>query len=317
MCDLSHPDTISQEQMIEMDKQMLEIINTDPNYKVDQIKIYPCVVTPHTTIKTWYDEGKYKPYGETIKVDKDIWRKMTEKEKLAHRLSNPLYSMILEYYSKIHPSIRVNRIIRDIPTNEICGGTTQTGMRSEIDRDMELLGLKSGDIRYREAGSYRHQNKSKTNTEPILKELVFESSGGTEYFLSWESNDTNPILYSFLRLRLSANSGRTQTGRVIFPELVDCAMIRELHTYGKVQPCKENQSYYKNNSILLDETNDSKTQHKGFGKKLLARAEEIAISNGYNKIAVIAGVGVREYYRNNGYNIDSVSFFYMKLYNFI
>lgn len=306
MCDLPHPDTISQEQMIEMDKQMLEIINTDPNYKVDQIKIYPCVVTPHTTIKTWYDEGKYKPYGETIKVDKDIWRKMTEKEKLAHRLSNPLYSMILEYYSKIHPSIRVNRIIRDIPTNEICGGTTQTGMRSEIDRDMELLGLKSGDIRYREAGSYRHQNKSKTNTEPILKELVFESSGGTEYFLSWESNDTNPILYSFLRLRLSANSGRTQTGRVIFPELVDCAMIRELHTYGKVQPCKENQSYYKNNSILLDESNESKTQHKGFGKKLLARAEEIAISNGYNKIAVIAGVGVREYYRNNGYNIDSV-----------
>jgi hypothetical protein len=37
----------------------------------------------------------------------------------------------------------------------------------------------------------------------------------------------------------------------------------------------------------------------------LARAEEIEISNGYNKIAVIAGVGVREYYRNNGYNIDS------------
>ena len=123
--------------------------------------------------------------------------------------------------------------------------------------------------------------------------------------MSWESNDSDPILYSFLRLRLSANSGRTQTGKVIFPELVDCALIRELHTYGRVQPCKENQSYYKNNSILLDETNKSKTQHKGFGKKLLARAEEIALSNGYNKIAVIAGVGVREYYRNNGYTIDS------------
>lgn len=306
MLDLPHPDTISQQEMIEMDKQMLQIINTDPNYKVDQIKIYPCVTTPHTTIKSWYDEGKYKPYGETVKVDKDVWKKMTKREKLNHRLSNPLYSNILEYYSKIHPSIRVNRIIRDIPTSEICGGTTQTGMRSEIDGDMELLGLKSGDIRYREAGSYRHKSKSKTNTEPILKELVFESSGGTEYFLSWESDDIDPILYSFLRLRLSANSGQTQTGRVIFPELVDCALIRELHTYGRVQPCKENQSYYKNNSILLDESNQSKTQHKGFGKKLLARAEEIALSNGYNKIAVIAGVGVREYYRNNVYNIDSV-----------
>ena len=306
MLDMPHPDTISQTEMIEMDNQMLHTINTDPNYKVDQIKIYPCMVTPHTTIKTWYDEGKYKPYGETVKVDKDVWKKMTKSEKLTHRLSNPLYSNILEYYSKIHPSIRVNRIIRDIPTNEICGGTTQTGMRSEIDGDMELLGLKSNDIRYREAGSYRHKNKFKTNTEQVLKEIVFESSGGTEYFLSWESDNDNSILYSFLRLRLSANSGRTQTGKVIFPELVNCALIRELHTYGRVQPCKENQSYYKNNSIFLNESNQSKTQHKGLGKKLLARAEEIALSNGYNKIAVIAGVGVREYYRNNGYNIDSV-----------
>jgi histone acetyltransferase (RNA polymerase elongator complex component) len=301
---MPHSDTISQSEMIEMDKLMLETINNDPNYKVDQIKIYPCVVTPHTTIKTWYDEGKYKPYGETIKVDNNVWRKMTKKDKLQHRLSNPLYKNILECYSKIHPSIRVNRIIRDIPTNEICGGTTQTGMRSEIDQDMELLVLKSGDIRYREAGSYRHQNKDKNKFELVLKELKFESSGGTEYFLSWESNDADPILYSFLRLRLSDNSGKTNTGKIIFPELVDCAMIRELHTYGKVQPCKQNQSYYKNNNILFED-NKNKVQHKGYGKKLLIRAEEIALANGYNKIAVIAGVGVREYYRNNGYTIDS------------
>jgi len=303
MLDMPHPDTISQSEMIQTDKQMLDTINTDPNYKVDQIKIYPCVVTPHTTIKSWYDEGIYKPYGETVKVEPLIWKKMTEQEKISHRLSNPLYKNILEFYSQIHPSIRVNRIIRDIPTTEICGGTTQTGMRSEIDRDLEYLGLKSNDIRYREAGSYRHQNKLKS--DPELKELKFESAGGTEYFLSWETNESNPILYSFLRLRLSANSGKTQTGKVIFPELVDCALIRELHTYGKVQPCKENQSYYKNNSVLLNESGINKTQHRGYGKKLLAKAEEIALANGYKKIAVIAGVGVREYYRNQGYTIDS------------
>lgn len=309
MLDLPHPNNISQSEMIELDKQMLNTINTNPDYKVDQIKIYPCVVTPHTTIKKWYDEGIYKPYGETIKIDKEIWKKMNDKEKLTHRLSNPLYKNIIEYYSKIHSSIRVNRIIRDIPTNEICGGTTQTGMRSEIDRDMELLGLKSNDIRYREAGSYRYNNKNKS--EPILKELSFESAGATEYFLSFETNDKNDnnktenILYSFLRLRLSTNSGKTQTGKIIFPELVDCALIRELHTYGRVQPCKQNQQYYKNNPILFNETNITKSQHKGYGKKLLARAEEIALSNGYKKIAVIAGVGVREYYRNNGYIYNS------------
>lgn len=134
--------------------------------------------------------------------------------------------------------------------------------------------------------------------------MVFESSGGTEYFLSWETDDSNPVLYSFLRLRLSDNSGKTNTGKIIFPELVNCALIRELHTYGKVQPCKQNQSYYKNNNILFED-NKNKVQHKGFGKKLLARAEEIALSKGYKKIAVIAGVGVREYYRTVGYTIDS------------
>ena len=66
----------------------------------------------------------------------------------------------------------------------------------------------------------------------------------------------------------------------------------------------QNKKYYHNNNILFEDDTD-KIQHNGFGKKLLARAEEIAIFNGYKKIAVIAGVGVREYYRNNGYTIDS------------
>ena len=35
------------------------------------------------------------------------------------------------------------------------------------------------------------------------------------------------------------------------------------------------------------------SQHKGYGKKLLQKAEEIAIKNGYQQIAVIAGIGVR------------------------
>ena len=296
------PPSKYKDNMPDIDKKMLEELGSNSDFKVDQMKIYPCVVTPYTIIKSWYDEGKYKPYGETIRLDKEIWKKMKEQDKLSHRLSNPLYKNILYFYSSIHPSIRVNRIIRDIPTTEICGGTTDSGMRSEIDRDLELLGLTSGDIRYREAGSYKYKNK--IFNEPILKELVFDSSGGKEYFLSWESEDTKPILYSFLRLRLSENSGRTQTGKIIFPELVDCALIRELHTYGKVQPCKENKKYYQSNNILFEDNQD-KVQHKGYGKKLLERAEQIALSKGYKKIAVIAGVGVREYYRKLGYSIDS------------
>jgi elongator complex protein 3 len=44
-------------------------------------------------------------------------------------------------------------------------------------------------------------------------------------------------------------------------------------------------------------------QHKGFGKQLVAKAEEIALENSYTKIAIISGTGVRGYYKNLGYNL--------------
>jgi histone acetyltransferase (RNA polymerase elongator complex component) len=295
------------DKMPEIDRKMLEEFNTNPNFKIDQLKLYPCVVTPYTKIKTWYEEGKYKPYGELKKMtpeEKIAYRRLSKEEKLKLRMNNPLYKNIFDFYQIIHPSIRINRVFRDIPTDIICGGTTQTSMRSEMDMDLETIGLLSNCIKYREAGNTRNKNRTDIG-ELIMKELTFESSGGTEYFLTWESSDDNPVLYSFLRLRLSKNSGKTDKGKIIFPELVDCALIREVHTYGKVMPCKENQKYYKDNNILFSQEEDDKPQHKGLGKKLIKRAEEIAIQNGYKKMGVIAGVGVREYYRKLGYTEDS------------
>jgi histone acetyltransferase (RNA polymerase elongator complex component) len=307
MLDLPSPSSEYEGRMPEIDSEMLHEFNTNPVFKADQIKLYPCVVTPYTKIKEWYEAGTYKPYGELKKMTHDekiAYRRLSKEEKLANRLANPLYKNIFDFYQAIHPSIRINRVFRDIPTNVICGGTTQTSMRQELDMDFEALGLLSTCIRYREAGNTR--NKNRTDIEGlVLKELKFEASGGTEYFLTWESVGDDPVLYSFLRLRFSANSGRTDTGKIIFPELIDCAMIRELHTYGKATPCKENQKHYANNNIMFAHDEEDIPQHKGLGKKLMARAEEIAKENGYKKIFVIAGVGVREYYRKLGYNHDS------------
>ena len=64
-------------------------------------------------------------------------------------------------------------------------------------------------------------------------------------------------------------------------------MIRELHVYGRVNP------------VGYNKTNGA--QHIGIGTELIRRAENIARYNNYNKIAVISGIGVREYYRKKGY----------------
>ena len=47
-----------------------------------------------------------------------------------------------------------------------------------------------------------------------------------------------------------------------------------------------------------------KIQHQGIGRNLMKKAEEIVNSKGYEKIAVISGVGVRPYYKKLGYKLQ-------------
>eukprot|EP01051_Picozoa_sp_SAG22_P025966 SAG22_NODE_7955_length_695_cov_0.937919_1_plen_73_part_00 len=45
-------------------------------------------------------------------------------------------------------------------------------------------------------------------------------------------------------------------------------------------------------------------QHLGFGRRLMAAAEQVARRAGYKRIADISGIGAREYYRKLGYRLD-------------
>ena len=49
-------------------------------------------------------------------------------------------------------------------------------------------------------------------------------------------------------------------------------------------------------------------QHTGLGKRLLEKAEQITKENGIRKLSIISGIGVREYYKKIGYNLEG---FYM------
>ena len=68
------------------------------------------------------------------------------------------------------------------------------------------------------------------------------------------------------------------------------ALIRELHVYGSLK-------------VVNDRSKCGKPQHRGFGKQLVRVAENKAFFNGYRKIAIISGVGVRNYYRQMGYTL--------------
>jgi histone acetyltransferase (RNA polymerase elongator complex component) len=116
----------------------------------------------------------------------------------------------------------------------------------------------------------------------VLKTIKYQASEGTEYFLSFESEDKK-ILYAFLRLRINDIPENN-----FIPALRNSALIRELHTYGQL-------------TSLGDE---GEVQHTGIGKKLLEQAETLTRKHRLNKIAVISGIGVRKYYQKLGYELQ-------------
>jgi ELP3 family radical SAM enzyme/protein acetyltransferase len=253
--------------MIQEDKKMFDIVIEHPDYQADQWKIYPCATVPWTEIEKWYKDGTYKPYAE-LTLYHDI-----NDESSSY---NPLVELLIDVKSRVKPWVRLNRVIRDIPNSYIIGGNSNTSMRSDLVSIMEKRNLKCNCIRCRQVKSPEINSADFT-----IKIRQYEASGGTEYFISWE-NESDTLL-GFLRLRINSTEAND-----IFPELINCAMIRELHIYGQVI------------NHHLDNKGDG-VQHIGLGKGLIAKAVELTKSHGLNRISVISGVGVRNYYIKQGF----------------
>ena len=199
-----------------------------------------------------------------------------------------LYELIKNFKQKVQKWKRLNRIIRDIPSTYISGGYDHkyVNMRQLLQNDMKKNNWSCQCIRCREVGN------NIINPEDVkLNILEYDASDGKEYFISYE---TDKYLIGFIRLRLSKNNENR------LEVLKDMALIRELHVYSNLNNVGNN-------------INES-MQHKGFGKKLVFEAEKKALENGYTKIAIISGTGVRNYYKKLGYELHE-TYMIKQLYN--
>jgi elongator complex protein 3 len=130
----------------------------------------------------------------------------------------------------------------------------------------------------RELG-FNKQYFKKIDDHVSLKTSEYDASGGKEFFLQFVNRDN--ILFGLLRLRF--------LNKPFMEGLQDCAMVREIHVYGQ--------------ALSLGEKGKD-GQHIGLGKKLMEEAERVAKENGHKRLAVISGVGVREYYKKLGYKLE-------------
>jgi ELP3 family radical SAM enzyme/protein acetyltransferase len=246
----------------EKDKEMMDIVLTDLH--PDQVKVYPCETTPFTKILEDYKAGTYVPYDD-----------------------QQLEEVVIYWKTRVHPWIRNNRIVRDIPNGYIVAGVKTSSQRQDFQKAMEDRGLTCRCIRCREAG--RH------NADPAdgkLKVRSYLAQGSIEYFVSWESEDEQ-VLFGFLRLRIPSNSKTHE----VFPELAETALIRELHVYGRTFAVGDAAKNGKSGNTPV-------AQHLGIGQRLLVAAENLAKYDGYEQLAVISGVGVRNYYERFGYRLN-------------
>ena len=199
--------------------------------------------------------------------------------------ANALVDLVARIMALVPPWTRIYRVQRDIPMPLVTSGVDNGNLRELALARMKDLGTSCRDVRTREVGIQEvHHKVSPDQVELIRRD--YYANGGWETFLSYE-DPKKDILIGLLRLR---KASKKYTYRKEFVNQ-RTSIVRELHVYGSVVP--------------LHSRDPRKFQHQGFGTLLMEEAERIAREeHGSEKISVISGVGVRNYYAKLGYELD-------------
>lgn len=235
------------------DYQMFKILFENSNFQPDLIKIYPTVVIKNSALYTLWKNNEY------TSITDDEFKNFILKIK----------------NSIIPPYVRISRLIRDVPASSILAGPKISNLRQIIAKESQCPCIRCREVRE------NYNDKE----ELVLQRIEYAASDGKEIFLQYVSPDVKK-LFALLRLRIPKDANANH----FIPALRGAALVREIHTYGKIA---------KFNTYTQDSP-----QHTGLGKKLLAEAEKITKEEfNLKKIAVISGIGAREYYRKLEYRL--------------
>ena len=280
---------------------------TDRHFLPDEVKMYPCALVDGTGLVEHWRNGTWRPYAE-----------------------EELIGVLVANMQVTPPYVRVSRMIRDISSHDIMAGNKKVNLRQMVDGELARREAAVAEIRTREIGTHE-ANLSKLE----LVEFPYETTVSSERFLQWVTPEGK--IAGFLRLSLpkadaiaaaraeaenergtigstgceampfeckatshqasrditsaSASAQAERSAHDAFPLATGEAMIREVHVYGAV--------------AALGHASTG-AQHSGLGRKLVARACDIAREAGYERINVISAVGTREYYASLGFKQHSL-----------
>jgi elongator complex protein 3 len=168
-----------------------------PQFRPDEIKIYPASIIKNTELEILYKNGKFKPYDTDQLID------------------------LIANCMEITPEYcRITRVIRDIPSTEITSGNKTTNLREVVEHKLAKENRPNPNIRAREI-----KNEKVSAKDLKLDIIKYKTNVSTEYFLQYITKKRK--IAGFLRLSIPSKRQNTIT-----KELDNSAIIREIHIYG-------------------------------------------------------------------------------------
>jgi len=234
----------------------------DEEWRPDMLKVYPTLVVEE---------------GETLL--KRQWRE----GRYHPYTSEQAAALVGAAKGFVPPWCRIQRIDRDIPTTHVVAGVQNSNLRQMAQAWRHRAGLPPcACIRCREAGHRAAEGRPASPDRLALVRRDYRAAGGDECFLSFEDPAADALV-AFVRVRrVGAGAHRA--------ELAGAAVVRELKVYGTAK------------AIGDGAEQDGAWQHRGLGARLLAEAERVAFAEWRApRLAVLAGPGVKPYYRRHGY----------------
>jgi len=198
---------------LQKDLSSFKTLFSNPRFRPDMMKIYPCLVMEGTELYEWWKRGEYQAFDTEQAVE--------------------LIAQVKEF---VPPWVRIMRVHREFPVHLIQAGVKSGNLRELALARLRERGKRCRCIRCREIG---HRTlKEGVLVQPDHVEMVateYDASGGQEFFISMEDSEAD-ILVGYVRLRIPSQHACR--------EEVDgsTALVRELHVYGTEVPVGQRRS---------------------------------------------------------------------------
>ena len=185
---------------VKQDQQDFLRLFADPDFRPDELKIYPCSLIETAPLMDYYRQGLWQPY-----THQQLLEVMT-----FVLLHTPAYC-------------RITRVVRDIPAQDIVSGNKKSNFRQIAQDELKAQGQTMQDVRSREIRRQQFDPQA-----VVFNQIDYQTSVGQESFLQFTVPvaDGSQKLLAFLRLSLPKKAP-------FIDELAQQAIIREIHVYGQ------------------------------------------------------------------------------------